>query len=142
MKLHFFTENVSYRITGKRRIKKWIETVFELEGRIGGEVNIVLCDDDHLLELNRKYLNHNTLTDIITFSYHEPGEEVIAGEVYISLPRIRENSIKFKQPVARELCRVIMHGMLHLTGMDDRTKEQRLAMTRKEDSYLAIFDAE
>ena len=135
--INFFTENLSYIIKGKRVLRKWIVKTIESEGKLAGEINVVVCDDEYLSELNYKYLKHNTLTDILTFpSVEEVG--VVQGEIYLSLPRIRENAIIYNQTSEREFHRVMIHGVLHLIGYDDSTKREKNVMRQKEDFYLNV----
>lgn len=133
--IHFFSENIPYKIRGKTKIRKWIgETVTE-ENAITGELCFIFCDDDYLYEINHKYLKHNTLTDIITFPV-EVDQNIISGDIFISIQRVRENAILFKQKINDELHRVIVHGVLHLLGYNDSTKADKKLMRAKEDYYL------
>jgi rRNA maturation RNase YbeY len=98
----------------------------------------VLCTDAVLLPLNQGYLRHNTLTDIITFQFHDKGEP-LAGEIYISIDRVRENAIKFKVSAQEELHRVMVHGLLHLMGYTDKRASDKGRMRKKEDTYLSLW---
>jgi probable rRNA maturation factor len=133
--IHFFSENIQYKIRGKTQIRKWIgETVTE-ENSITGELCFIFCDDDYLYTINHKYLNHNTLTDIITFPI-VVDQKIVSGDIYISIQRVRENAIVFKQRIDDELHRVVIHGVLHLLGYNDSTKAEKKRMSAKEDYYL------
>jgi rRNA maturation RNase YbeY len=108
------------------------------EKKVLKNINYIFCSDEFLLEFNKKYLNHSTFTDILTF----PDDSVsgrISGDIYISIDRIRENSEKYAQPFEKELHRVMVHGVLHLLGYMDKTKSQKETMTLKEDYYLNKF---
>ena len=102
-----------------------------------GDINYVFCTDNYLLDINLKYLNHNTLTDIITFNFCE--NKKISGDILISLDRIKENSSIFEQPFNKELYRVMIHGVLHLIGYNDKTSKEKERMRKKEDYYLVNF---
>jgi probable rRNA maturation factor len=133
--IHFFTEKIKYTVRGKKRLREWIIDTAQAENAITGEINFVLCDDEFLADINYKYLKSRTLTDIITFPMMED-ESVISGDVFISLPRIRENAKKFGQTADDELHRVMIHGILHLLGYGDASPEEKRSMTRKENIYL------
>jgi len=100
-------------------------------------INVIFCNDTFIKELNVKYLNHNYLTDILTFDYSENLQ--LSGEIYISLERVKENSVKYKKEFGNELARVIFHGVLHLCGYKDKSPKEKIQMTEKEDFYLAAF---
>ena len=99
-------------------------------------MSFVFCSDEYLLEINKQYLNHDTYTDIVTFDSSED-EDVIAGDIFISVDRIRENASKFGVSERDEMHRVIIHGVLHLCGFMDKEKEEKDLMTAKENEYLA-----
>jgi len=99
------------------------------------QINYIFCSDEYLLQLNQSYLQHDTLTDIITFPFNPPGEPLVS-DIYISVERVRENAGLYKSSFNRELHRVIFHGLLHLSGYKDKTKEQALLMRNKEEIYL------
>ena len=117
-------------------LKAWIKSVIEEEGYALKELNFILCSDEYLLRINQQYLNHDTYTDVITFDNSEE-LKMIVGDIFISLERIQENAREFKHTVADELCRVMVHGTLHLLGYKDKGKAAKNLMTEKEDYYLA-----
>jgi len=133
--IQFFTENIQYTLRNKNLLRKWICAVILAERKSAGDINFVFCDDEFLTEYNVKYLNHNTLTDIITFPSGDD-QEIIAGEIYISLPRVRENAVKFKVEFLNELHRVMVHGILHLLGYKDSSHGEKKQMRMKENFYL------
>ncbi len=137
--ISFFTENISYNLKNKRIIQKWIKQTIELENKKAGDLNYIFCDDTFLAEMNVKYLNHDTLTDIITFNYNEENSKTINGDIYISIDRVKENADKFKVPFDTELKRVIIHGVLHLLGYKDKTKADKNTMREKEDNCLSLL---
>ena len=134
----FFCENVKYIIRNKKKLRNWISHTIELEGAKVGILNFILCNDDFLSELNIKYLEHDTLTDILTFSFIGE-DEWISGDIFISIQRIKENSIEFNQKVEEELHRVMIHGILHLLGYNDLAEIEKLAMREKENFYIELF---
>ena len=133
--IRFFEEG-RYRLLNKRLIKRWLQLAVANEGKILQDVNIVFCNDKELLEKNVKYLKHNTLTDIITFDY-SIGDK-LSGEIFISVERVKENALTLNVNFKDELCRVIVHGILHLVGYKDKSKLEKMEMRIKEDYYLSL----
>lgn len=118
--------------------RSWLKEILVIEGNFkAGEIQYIFCDDDYLLEINKKYLKHKTLTDIITFPTAII-DDIISGDVFISIDRIDENSNVFNTTMHAELSRVIVHGLLHLLGYNDHTKQEKAIMTEKEDYYLSL----
>jgi len=136
--IHFFAEDIRYTLPKKKNVRLWINDAATEENSKTGEICFVFCSDKYLGKINRKYLKHNTLTDIITFSSNEE-KGIISGDIFISLPRVKENAKKFKQSLIDELHRVMIHGVLHLIGYTDKTKEEKKQMSLKEDFYLDRF---
>jgi probable rRNA maturation factor len=135
--INFFEEDISFKLKDKAGVKKWIRSALEAEGYKLGELNYIFCSDQYLLQINQQYLNHDTYTDIITFDNSDK-ENVVTGDIFISIERIRENSSKFNSGVLDELLRVIIHGALHLMGYQDKKSEAKKIMTGKEDHYLSL----
>ena len=134
--INFFEEDIAYTLRDKTKLKQWIKAAVIEEGFRLDELTYVLCSDEYLLKMNQQYLDHDTYTDIITFD--NSGEEgVITGDIFISIPRIRENAVKFAVTEVDELHRVIIHGTLHLLGYKDKSAADKKKMTQKEDYYLA-----
>ena len=134
--IHFFLEDIHYRIRRIRALQKWIQTSIEQEQLVAGNINIILCSDDYLHQKNVQYLNHDSLTDIITFDYSE--ESAVHGDLFISLDRVKDNSVDRKLRLDEELHRVIIHGVLHLCGYMDKSLKDSDIMTNKEDFYLSL----
>ena len=132
-----FHFKIKHELKNRRKIKSLIKNIIDEENKIMGDINYVFCTDNYLLEINSKYLNHNTLTDIITFNFCE--NKKISGDILISLDRIKENSSIFEQPFNKELYRVMIHGVLHLIGYKDKTSKEKERMRKKEDYYLVRF---
>ena len=103
-----------------------------------GDISVIFCSDEYLLQLNKEYLNHDYYTDIITFDYVE--DDLISGDLFISLDRVKENARQFETPVLNELYRVVFHGTLHLTGYEDKTDSEQKLMREKENYYLSKVD--
>jgi len=136
--ISIFTEGIEKDVKGKRIIYKNIKDLIAHEGnKKVGNINIILCNDSYLIEINKRYLNHDTYTDIITFDYCEG--QIVAGDIYISLDRVEENAKLFNQEDKRELLRVIFHGVLHLLGYKDKSDVEEKEMRGKEDFYLNLF---
>src|SRR5688572_29308646 len=113
--IQFFYDGVEFRLKDVRAIKSWIKSAIEEEGKSLVDISVVFCTDSILLQINKEYLNHSTLTDIITFDYSE-NVNSLEGEIYISVDRVKENAMKFNTSLDHELQRVIIHGILHLLG--------------------------
>lgn len=135
--IKFFNSETTFLLPGKRKIKSWILSSLKKENRLPGEINFIFCSDTHLHQLNLKFLNHNTLTDIITFDSSE--NKTVSGEIYISIHRVKENALKFKQDFYKELHRVMIHGVLHLCGYKDKSPSEKKLMRSKEEFYLKVF---
>jgi probable rRNA maturation factor len=138
--INFFTENISFVIRKKGILRKWISKTAAREGKVAGAINFILCDDELLAKMNVKYLKHNTLTDILTFS-NDDNSRVLSGDIFISLPRVIENAGKYNQRIEEELHRVMIHGILHMAGYGDATKSEKQVMTDKEDFYLGLLQS-
>lgn len=132
--IHFFEEDIRVPLKNKPALKAWLKDVALSEGKKMGELNYVFCSDDYLLEINKQYLNHHTLTDIITFDQSENPKKV-EGDIYISYERVVENGASLGTG-KQELYRVIVHGLLHLLGYKDKKSEDQKIMRAKEDFYL------
>jgi len=137
--VQFFLEDVKYTLKNKIQIKQWINNTILAEGFELEELNFILCSDEYLLAINQQYLNHDTYTDVITFDNSEELKTIL-GDIFISIARIQENAKEFKGTVQLELCRVMIHGTLHLLGYKDKGKTAKTLMTQKEDFYLNLLD--
>jgi len=131
----FHAEN-NFRIKAPRLLKIWITKSVLKEQNTIGDINIIFCDDAFLLIKNKKYLNHSSLTDILTFDF-STGKS-ISGDIFISTERVKENATKYKVPFKNELNRVLIHGILHLLGYKDKTEKEKKIMRKKEDFYLSL----
>ncbi|MBG6234876.1 rRNA maturation RNase YbeY [Pedobacter sp. CAN_A7] len=134
--IQFFTEDLVYTLKHKTKIRTWLLQTMTAEGYELEELNFILCSDEYLLGINQQYLKHDTYTDVITFDNSEE-DKTIVGDIFISLERIQENAKNFKSTTYDELCRVMVHGTLHLLGYKDKSKAEKALMTQKEDDYLS-----
>ena len=137
-KVHFFFERVAPTIRDRRKLKRFIVSIFEGEKRKLDSINYIFSTDTIVYKINKKHLNHDVLTDIITFELSEKGAP-INGEIYISVDRVRENAIGQRVSFASELHRVMFHGVLHLCGFRDKTPSEIKKMREKEDYYLTKY---
>lgn len=133
MPVQFLSQQFSFNLKKKAVVKKLILSIIKKEKQKAGNIVFTFCDDTFLLDLNKKFLKHNTLTDIITFQYPD---KKLSSEIFISVPRVRENAKKFKVPFENELNRVMIHGILHLCGYKDKTTVKKKEMRKREDYYL------
>lgn len=139
MAVHYYEEGVTSRLKEKRRLSAFLkDLVLEYLDVQRIDLAYVFCDDDYLLEKNQQFLQHDTLTDIITFDL-SGDEQELAGEIYISTDRIAENATKFDTGYQTELHRVIFHGTLHLCGFKDKKKEDKALMTQMENTCLQKY---
>ena len=125
-------------LKNRKELKRFLTSLFKKEQRRLESINYIFTDDKDLLEINRKYLNHNYLTDIITFDLSEIGQPITA-EIYISVERVKENAVIHKTSFKHEMHRVIFHGALHLCRYDDKTTRQINKIRKKENQYIAEY---
>lgn len=135
-----FTFVGKFQLDDQDKIVDWVHFVLDEEGKDLGEINYIFCDDDYLLRLNVEFLEHDTLTDIISFDYTMG--KLINGDIFISVERVRENAKIFNQSIDNELNRVMIHGILHYLGFKDKTEKDKEIMRGEEDKCLALFNAQ
>jgi probable rRNA maturation factor len=136
IKFHFF--EVPPSLKNRNALKKFIKKTFKKQEQQLVSLNLIFCTDEYLLGINKSFLKHNTYTDIITFNFSE-NPQLIEGEIYISLPRVKSNAKLFDNTIRQELHRVIFHGVLHLCGYKDKTATEKLAMRKAEDQLLLSY---
>ena len=136
MAIHFHNEDVIASFN-KTTVTEWLNSCIQDLDYKTGEISIIFCSDDYLLKINKKYLNHDYFTDIITFNYNE--NNTIIGDLFISIDRVKENAKELKVDFNNELYRVIIHGVLHLCGYNDKTQDQQKEIRTKEDEYLVLI---
>ena len=139
MAINFQFEDSKFQFSDLEKVENWINKTIETEKCFTGNVTYIFCSDNYLLDVNRKYLNHDYFTDVITFDYVKNSK--ISGDIFISIDRITENAKIFNVSRENELLRVMIHGVLHLIGYDDLTDEQEAEIHSKEDFYLNIYNS-
>jgi rRNA maturation RNase YbeY len=132
----FHSEDILFELDQKPAISSWLSCSITSENKTPGEISYVFCSDDFLHKMNVKHLYHNTLTDIITFDYCQA--DLINGEMFISIDRVKDNAKDFGVSFEKELHRVMVHGIMHLCGYKDKTVEDQNVMSSKEDFYLNL----
>lgn len=133
-----FHSETDFTLQNEDKIIEWIGKTIQKEDFTEGEISYIFCDDDYLLEKNVKFLNHNALTDIISFDYTMG--KLISGDIFISVERVKENAQDFNVSFTDELHRVMIHGVLHFCNYKDKTEEEKRLMRSKEDNYLSLRD--
>jgi len=132
-----FNYETAFQLENENLISNWISKVIIAEGFKEDEINYIFCDDDYLHKLNVEFLNHDTLTDIISFDYSVG--KIIQGDIFISIERVKDNANDFKVDFLDELHRVIVHGVLHYCGYKDKSVEDAKTMRQKENDYLKLL---
>jgi rRNA maturation RNase YbeY len=134
----FSTEDVSFTVPFPIKTRRWLRSVITDQGLGLNHLNYVFCSDEFLLQMNKEYLNHDYYTDILTFDSSDE-ENTIEGDIFISIDRAADNAVQFGVSFESELRRLLVHGVLHLSGQSDETDEEEAEMRRLEDHYLATF---
>lgn len=132
-----FSIETKYSLKNRMLLKRWVKAVLENKGKKLGSLYFILCDDDFLLKINRQFLKHDYYTDIITFDYTEDG--IIAGDLFISIDRVRDNATVLQVSEHEELMRVMIHGVLHLLGLKDKSDEEAKQMRKAEEECLELL---
>ena len=133
--IRYYSEDTNFEFKGRLLNNRWIKFVAESEVRKVGDINVIFCSDNYILDVNMKYLQHDYFTDIITFDYCE--DDVLSGDLFISIDSVKDNALFYGTDFPDELNRVIVHGILHLIGYDDHTDSEQKTMRSKEDYYLS-----
>lgn len=136
--IQYINEDVKFPALPKQKLNKWIKTVAAEYQRKIGDIAFVFCTEERILEVNKQYLEHDYYTDIITFDYSE--KSVISGDIFISIDTVKSNAKDLNIPFDKEIKRIMIHGILHLCGQDDKTPELREEMTDKENEALILFE--
>ncbi|RYC52359.1 rRNA maturation RNase YbeY [Flagellimonas olearia] len=137
IEFHF---ELDFQLINEPKYSDWVNRILTSEGFEAGQIDYIFCTDEYLLEINKKYLNHDTLTDIITFDY--TNGEVVSGDIFVSVDRVKDNAQRFDVDVNNELLRVMSHGLLHLMGYGDKKDEEVVLMRSKEDEKIKMFHVE
>lgn len=136
----YFNYETDFELVNDTIYKSWLSSIITSENKVEGEINYIFCDDKYLFKLNVDFLNHETLTDIISFDYSEGN--FLQGDIFISIERVRENALDFNVSFDQELKRVLAHGILHYCGYKDKTKKDELLMRQKEEEKIKMFHVE
>jgi probable rRNA maturation factor len=137
LSIRIFYDEINFRVKSWKRIKKIIEKVIVGENKTSGDLNFIVTNDENLRKINIRFLEHDYNTDVITFNYNSG--DLINGEVYVSIETIRYNADNYNVSLEDEVFRVLIHGVLHLLGYDDKTSEQRKEMREGEDKWLNLY---
>ena len=132
-----FNYELDFKLEDEAVYAGWMSKVINSENKDEGEINYIFCDDEYLVEINQQYLDHDTLTDIISFDYSEGN--LLHGDIFISVERVRENAVDFNVSFEEELKRVLIHGVLHYCGYKDKTEEDVKLMRQKEEEKILMF---
>lgn len=135
-----FNYETDFQLENELVYEQWIDAVIESEGKEPGEINYIFCDDEYLHNINMQYLNHDTLTDIISFDYCIG--DLISGDIFISIERVMDNAKDYEVSFNEELLRVLAHGVLHYCGYKDKTENEALLMRTKEQEKIDMFHVE
>ena len=138
MAIHFFSEEIRFTLKEKLNRKRWLKKIATNAGFKIKELNYVFCSDEYLYQMNRDYLKHDTYTDIITFDNSEKKDD-IEGDIFVSIDRVHENAKTHAQEVETEMNRVLAHGLLHLMGYKDKTREEAALMRLKEEESIKLY---
>lgn len=135
-----YNYEIDFTLLNEDIYTSWIENVITSEGKDLGELSYIFCNDEYLLEINKQYLDHDTLTDIISFDYSEG--DLISGDIFISIERVQDNANDFNTSFIDELKRVMIHGVLHYCGYKDKSTQDEILMRSKEDEKIKMFHME
>ncbi|MGI9545271.1 MAG: rRNA maturation RNase YbeY [Cyclobacteriaceae bacterium] len=139
--IQFFSEETTYHLRDSYRYRLWLKHTAQLEGCSIENINIVFCPDSYLYQINFDYLGHDTFTDIVTFDQSE-NSQILEGDIFISVERAKENAQTYAVPLEMELSRLMVHGVLHLIGYSDKTKDEKKEMRKKEEAYLSLLKSD
>lgn len=135
--IHFHSENIPFELANPTKVADWISSIVLNQGYSIAEVSYIFCSDDYLLQVNQEHLDHDFYTDIITFPLHEAGSTALISDMFISIDRVKENASSMEALFLDELHRVMIHGILHQVGFDDKSEELKTQMRSAEDAALA-----
>ncbi len=137
MAILFHEKFQGYKLKRKNRIRQWIKNSVASEHYYCGDINFVFENDENVYKINKKYLKHDWYTDVISFDYNE--KKLVSGDIIISIERVKDNANTYNVKMEEEILRVMIHGILHLCGYEDRTEGEKAVMSEKENHYLGEF---
>jgi rRNA maturation RNase YbeY len=135
--IRFHNEDIPFDLRDKKNHVQWLRECIDMHGKKTGSLNFIFTSNDYLLGMNREYLNHNYFTDVISFNYSV--DDVLSGDIFISIEQVKENAATFRENFSEELRRVMIHGVLHLAGFEDSTSEQQKRMREMENDALHLW---
>lgn len=135
-----FNYELDFSLTNEEKYEQWIEAIITSENFLVGDINYIFCTDEYLHEINVKYLDHDTLTDIISFDYTD--NQLVSGDIFISIERVQENATEFSVLFETEILRVMAHGLLHYCGYKDKGEQEEALMRKKEEEKIKMFHVE
>ena len=138
MAIRFSNQTGNFELKNAEKVRTWLSKVIAVQKKTVGNINYLFCDDEYLLQVNRRYLQHDSFTDIITFDYVAGG--LVSGDILISVERVGENAAIFGVPFEQELHRVVVHGVLHLLGQGDKSDAEAVEMRHQEEEALHLWD--
>ncbi len=134
--IFFHSEEIDYKLKKKKKVRSWLKELAKIEDKTIEELNYIFCSDDYLLKVNKEHLDHDFYTDVITFDYCE--NNLISGDIFISIDRVKENAKSFGKSFKNELRRVMVHGLLHLMEYKDKNEVDKAIMRKMEDFALEL----
>jgi probable rRNA maturation factor len=138
LSIRIFYDQTNFRIKGHRKLVNLLNEVIRKEGKTPGDLSFIITNDENVRKINSEFLEHDYNTDVITFDYNS--ENIINGEVYISIDTVKENALNYKVSLKEEMHRVVLHGALHLIGYNDKTIEEKKIMRKMEDFWLKFVE--
>ena len=135
-----FNYEIDFELPNETEMSSWLSKIILSENKKEGDINYIFCDDEYLLQINQQYLDHDTLTDIISFDYCVGNE--LHGDIFISIERVRENASDFAVKFEEEILRVMAHGVLHYCGYKDKSDDEEKLMRQKEEEKIKLFHVE
>ncbi len=138
--IRYNLDSCNYKFSNRRTINRWLKESAAAEGYQAGEINVIFCSSERLLQINREFLQHDYYTDIITFDYSDLDEGYIAGDLFIDVETVADNAAQYGATPLGEMHRILVHGVMHLCGQGDKSPAEAVEMRAKEEKYLALLE--